>query len=513
MLNSEPVVASINLVRETSFGHGRSWIYSCSPPPAIFVRPWGVAPDSGSSCGRMLDMARSYPFQASTASPVDATISPPSYVALGLSLALQVPALGLLLLGQLKAGGILIYAVVLLALFYGIIKKNYLNALAIFISSYGLSLPFRDSAAIGWSTYPYAYILIAFFLIFGRRSKSLTKFLPIIFCFFLYWLSWTWGAKPMPYGLSVRLTGATAGMVLTYLAVNQVEDLRFLFWAMLLGSALFIPTVFLFQSPEERFGLLQLADNIEAGNPVSYMGHLAPWMIVGFALVVWDTGLKYRKIIIAGLIILTCVLVYSTSRTNIFLVAIGIMPIILRGFPKRPAFILILLMVIVGGSTIVIVRNPMASHYLIGKLPSLGSAQQGQIVRKQGQDQTLRGLDKYSSGRIYLMRAGIEKFLRSPFAGVGFGNSDVIISTGKGQVIHSFWVKLLAESALLVTLPLLIILLWQFFHYIWRNNGSLPGLSMGLFLGMAVFGLMAHGLDLIMWPMYGLALAVAEMKN
>jgi len=455
-------------------------------------------------------MASSYPPTTLETSIINDRTLVPSYVALGLSLTLQVAALALLLLGQLQAGGILIYAVVVLALFYGIIKKNYLSALAIFISSYGLSLPFRDSATIGHGTYAYAYILIAFFLIFSRTSKSLTKFLPIGICFFLYWLSWTWGAKPMPYGLTVRLAGATAAMVLTYLAVTQVEDLRFLFWALLLGSALFIPTVFLFQSPEERFGVLQLADNIEAGNPVSYMGHLAPWMIVGFALVVWDTHLKHRKLIIAGLVILTCVLVYSTSRTNIALVAIGMMPIMLRGFPKRPAFILILLMVLVAGSTVIVVRNPMVSHYLFGKLP-LGSAQEGQIVRKGGPDQTLQGLDKYSTGRIAIMRAGMEKFFRSPLAGVGLGNSD--IGSGRGQVIHSFWVKLLAESGLLVTLPLLIILLWQFFHYIWRINGSLPGLSIGLFLGMAAFGLVAHGLDLLMWPMYGMALAVAELRD
>lgn len=454
-------------------------------------------------------MARSYLFRTLKVSTVEATILPPSYVALGLSLALQVQALGLLLLGQLKAGGILIYAVVLLALYYGIIKRNYLSALAIFISSYGLSLPFRDSAAIGFSTYYYAYILIAFFLILGRTSKSLTKFLPIVFCFFLYWLSWTWGTKPMPYGLTVRLVGAAAAMVLTYLAVNQVDDLKFLFWAMLLGSVLFIPTVFLFQSPEERFGVLQFADNLEAGNPVSYMGHLAPWMIVGFALVVWETRLKYRKIMVAGLVMLACVLVYSTSRTNIFLVAVGIMPIILRAFPKRPAFILILLILMITGSTIVVDRSPMARHFLIEKL-SLGSAQEVQIFRKEGQDQALQVLNKYSSGRIHLVQKGLEQFISSPFTGVGLGNSD--IGAGKGQVIHSFWIKLLAESGLLVTLPLLTILLWQFFHYIRRSAGSLPGLSLGLFLAMAAWGLVAHGLDLVMWPMYGLALAVAELQ-
>lgn len=457
-------------------------------------------------------MASSYPPTTFETSISHERTPSPSYVALGLSLALQVPALGLLLLGQLKAGGILIYAVVLLALFYGIINRNYLTALAIFISSYGLSLPFRDSGAIGFSTYFYAYILIAFFIIFGRTFKSLTKFLPIVFCFFLYWLSWTWGAKPMPVGLSVRLAGAMAGMVLMYLAVNRVDDLKFLFWALLLGSALFIPTVFLLQAPEERLGLLQLADNVEAGNPVSYMAHLAPWMIVGVALLVWDTHLKYKKLTIAGLIILACVLVYSTSRTNIVLFAIGIMPIILRAFPKRPAFILILLMAIVAGSAIVVARNPAVNYYLFGKLP-LGSAQEGQIVRKGGPDQTLQGWDKYSSGRIYIMQAAIDKFFRSPLAGVGFGNSDIYAGMGKSQVIHSFWVKLLVESGLLVTLPFILIILWQFFHYIWNSNSCLPGLSLGLFMAAVFFGIVAHGLDLTMWPTYGLALAVAELRD
>lgn len=454
-------------------------------------------------------MASSYPSTTLGTSLINVRTSLPSYVALGLSLTLQVPALGLLRLGQLKAGSILIYAVVLLALYYGIIKKNYLSALAIFISSYGLSLPFRDSATMGYNTYPYAYILIVFFIIFGRTSKSLTKFLPIAFCFFLYWLSWTWGPRPFSYPLTVRLWGAMAGMVLTYLAVNQLDDLEFLFWALLLGSALFIPTIFLFQVSGERFGMLQLAENMDVGNPVSYMGHLAPWMIVGFALAVWDKHLKYRKIMIAGLVILACVLIYSTSRTNIYLVAIGIMPIILRGFPKRPAFMLILLMVILAGSTAVLVKSPTASHFLLGKLPSLGSAEKDQLVQRQGgPNQTLEGLDKYSTGRISIMRAGLEKFFRSPFAGVGLDNSNI-----GGNMIHSFWVKVLAESGLLAILPLLIILVWQFFHYIWMSNSSLPGLSLGLFLGMAAFGMVAHGLDLVMWPMYGLALAVAEMRD
>jgi O-antigen ligase len=438
----------------------------------------------------------------------------PSYVALGLSMALQVPALGLLLLGHFNAGGILIYAVVCLALYYGIVKRNYLNSLAIFVNSYGLSLPFRDSMAIGFSTFYYAFILIALFMILGRTSKSLTKFLPIIFCFFLYWFSWSWGIKPIPYGATVRLWGTMAGMVLTYLAVNKVEDLEFLFWALILGSILFIPSVFFFQSPEERFGLLQLADNMEVGNPVSYMGHIAPWMIVGFALVVWEKNLNYRKLMIGGLLILTGLLVYSTSRTNIFLVAIGMTPIIIKALPKRPAFILVFLMVIIATSAMVVVKNPMARQFLIDKLP-LPSLQKEQLIQHKGSEkQAFINIDKYSTGRFFLMQAGIEKFLSSPLIGVGLANSNVNLGPEKSNMtIHCFWVKLLAESGLLVTLPLITILFWQFFRYIWRSNGRLPGLSLGLFCGVVAFGLVAHGLDLVMWPMYGLALAIATMKN
>jgi hypothetical protein len=455
-------------------------------------------------------MAHSYPLPAYETSIADERTPHRANVALGLSLALQVPALGLLLLGQLTAGGILIYAVVLLALFYGIIKKNYLGALAIFISSYGLSLPFRDNGAIGFSTYFYAYILIFCFILFSRVSKSLLKFLPIGICFFLFWISWTWGTRPMPFGLSVRLLGAMAGMVLTYVAVSSVDDLKSLVWALLLGSLLFIPTVFLFQSGE-RFGMLQIMDNPDAGNPVSYMAHLAPWIVVGFALLVWVTQIKYKKIMTIGLLTLICVLVFSTSRTNIFFVGLGMLPIIMRALPKRPVFVLFFLLAFMAGSTAVVIKNPRVRDYLFSRLPQ-GTGTEGPLVRQGGPNQTLQDLDKYSTGRISIMRAGVEKFFRAPFAGVGFGNSEINVGMGKRQVIHSFWVKMLAESGLLGMLPLIVIILWQFFHYIWRGGSYLPGLSTGLFLGMAAYGLVAHGLDLTMWPTYGLALATAELR-
>ena len=77
------------------------------------------------------------------------------------------------------------------------------------------------------------------------------------------------------------------------------------------------------------------------------------------------------------------------------------------------------------------------------------------------------------------------------------------------MVIHSFWVKLLAETGIMGITIFLFIIWFQFVTYFWKDNQVIPGLSLGLLIGMLAYGMAAHGLDLVMWGMYGTALAVA----
>lgn len=451
------------------------------------------------------------PQSAAGSSPEVQTRWEYSYKPIILSFVLQLAAIVLVKVGMGAAATGLIYAIVLLALLYGIILRNLLMAVAILLSSVGTSIIFRDNLlSIFYNTYPYTYILLSLVWVFYGARKPLTKVLPLALAFGFFLFSGLWSSKPIPYGTAVRLVGAVATLTVMYLAIKDAEDLELLVVAVILGTIALVPGVAMFQSGEDRFGILEVGDRPDYGNPIAYMGHVTAWTIVGLGLILSNCQLKYKKFLIAGVIGMLGVLIWSTSRTCLAVVAVASVPIFWRALGRRTARTLMLIAAILTVFTIVIIKNRVAREYLVDRLVVASKSGQN-LINRPDSFLTSQDLDKISTGRWYLIRKSFELFKINPLIGVGFGNSN-IKTEFKMQVIHSFWVKLLAETGIIGTLAFLLILGYQFFAYIVNSNKTLPGLSLGLFLGMLLYGMAAHGLDLVMWGMYGTALAVAELS-
>jgi len=410
---------------------------------------------------------------------------------MGLALLLQGTAAALLLHGEATSASSWMYALCGLALFHAVGRDSPLDAAAVLVSMAGLSLVFRDNVmGIRFSTLSLTYAAVGL-AVAWRHSGCLVSLRPALAGFAILLLSALWTPEHELRGSIFRILGAAGGMVVVYLAVRRTCGLGVLILAAMTGMIIWVLAVLSYQTPEARFGVLALGVREDYGNPVSYAGTILPWAITAAALWLTRNGWPRRRWLYAGpTAAFVLVLGYTSSRTAVLCLAGAILAMALASGSWRGRLAAIVVLgVCLGGIVLSSAKSETVRHHW-NKAVSHGYT-----------------MDERTSDRTVQIRYSLPKLALSPFFGHGLNTACVPMQKGGKMVLHNFWLRVAVESGLVGLAPFV----WAFWRAAKRAlqvTGLQRVLSIGLLSGAFLYGNAAHGLDLVMWPMYGLAVAL-----
>jgi hypothetical protein len=406
------------------------------------------------------------------------------------SLALQFTALNLVHTGKYSYAGIIIYFIVLMAFINVSLLNDKLTGVILLLSSYGTSIVFRDNLLlIKFYFYTISYIIFFIVLLFkGRNDRNkFSKVIPVGICFLLYFMTSFWG-RFFPYTLSVRLIGAFSSFALIYFVIEKVDDLKKFYLAIFFSTVVWFPFILNWQVDGYRFGILNIGHRGIYGNPITYAGSIGIWPIVGLSLVI-NKNVKNQLLYILSIVILFSIITITSSRTLIICNLISLIFLFITSIRKLKLVSVILVPIIIILSYYSLKYKPESNLYIMKTF-----------------DRKIEQQDRY-----VIFKKSIDIFNKNRLIGVGFGKSDIRLNKIDNLVLHTFWGKLLAESGLFGTVPMIFILFYQFIKLINKKNNSLYNLGVSAFFGMVAYGFFAHGLDLVMWAIYGISLSCSEI--
>ena len=230
--------------------------------------------------------------------------------------------------------------------------------------------------------------------------------------------------------------------VLTFLLYNYLKKenkIDFFIHVLCLSGTIFAIYTVLFFGVEAYFSGLE--DGVQMGTEITNVNTIGMATASAATMSLWFVSYRKKYWYIISIVICTVVTLGSASRTALIgLVLQFILLFILKGNSKRKLISLFECALV------------LVALYYVLQLPvfeTINQRMEGLINNFTGQGR----VDHSTNVRMGMIEAGLDRFMQTPFTGVGIGNSGYIALAHEGYFtyLHNNYVELLASIGIIGT--------------------------------------------------------------